>query len=233
MLSEHRQLSDKILPAVALLFQRLEESPSNRAALTGSLGNVRQLTLEPASQVNQNSANFPDCTSLQMDQTASKLHLRNGLRIGKTQTLNICDTDCICKCHVRRQLNAPGILSKVLGHGYIQTAGPSMLGTQCDTDSCKARAAPRLSVQYFLPKWLVSRMILMLFTSQPGCSPELLLRVPRVVDRRSNDAFLAIRWGDAKDLKAAIRNGSCTPYDVDQNGDTLLTVSMAYKPSIS
>ncbi len=147
--------------------------------------------------------------------------------------VSICDANCACNCHFRRRLNASGILSKVFGYGYVQTVGCPLLGAQCNTESCKANAAPRISVQYFLPRWLLSRMIFILFTSSPSCSPELLLRVHRLVNRRTNKAFLALRsyhYRGRADLEIALRNGDCTPYDIDEDGNTLLTVRTTIEP---
>ena len=232
--SEQQQFWGQVVPDLALVKQLLvkqllEESPSTRAALTGSLGNVRQLTLESTSLPNSTSAKISESQTLRVGQTASKLDLLDRFRVGKVQTVSICDANCACKCHIRRRLNAPGILSKVFGHGYVQAIGYPLLGARCNTDSCKAHAAPRISIQYFLPRWLISRMIYIWFTSSPSCSPELLLRVPRLVDRRANKAFLALRRyvHGRGELEIAMRNGDCTPYDVDEHGDTLFTVRVS------
>ena len=226
--SEQRQFSHQILAAVTVLVNRLEESPSTRAAVTGALGNIRQLTLEPVSQASDTVANIADSTTIQAGPTAAKLFSRSRVHISQVQRVNICDLNCACKCHVSRQLRAPEALSKAFGRGYVQTAGSPILGTPCDTKSCKAHAAPRISVKYILPPWLASRMILMWFTSSPPCGPELLLRFPRVIEFK-NAAFEAIRSRNIEALKFAITNGDCTPCDVDESGNTLLSVRTAIK----
>ena len=232
MLSQQREFSHQILAAFTVLVQRLEESPSTRAVLAGSLGNIRQLTLEPASQASNTVSNVIGSTTLQAGQTAPQLHSRSRLHISQVRRVNICDIRCACNCHAWRQLGAQGILSKAFGRGYVQTAGSPILGTPCDTKSCKAHAAPRISVQYYLPPWLASRMILMWFTSSSPCSPEFLLKVPRVVDHR-NAAFKAVRRGNIESLKFAIMNGECTPDDVDEDGETLFSVRISVKTSNS
>ena len=72
---------------------------------------------------------------------------------------------------------------------------------------------------------MASRMIQMWFTSSPPCGPELLLRVSRIL-MDDNSAIQALHNDDIEMLKVAITRGDCTPYDVDENGDTLLTVSI-------
>lgn len=233
-LSEHRQLSNQILPilpALAQLVQLLEESPSTQSALAGSLGTVRQLTLESDPQANDTVAKITETETLQADQTVSKLHPQSILRVRKIQRVSICAIGCACKCHVFRRFGASGTLSKIFGRGYIQTAGSFILGTQCDTESCRALTAPRISVQYLLPQWLASRMIFVWLTSSPPCGPELLLRVPRVVSH-SNAAFIAVALRDVESLKLALTNGDCTTYDVDQYGDNLLSVRTAIENSV-
>ena len=226
MLCEHRQHSSQILSSVTHMVQLIEESPSTRAALNVSLGNFRQLTLEPASQINDTGALIPRSRLLQPDGTAST----SVVRISKIQKATICTSYCACKCHRFRHIRPPRILSNIFGYGYVEAAGSFFWKTQCDTLLCKAHVAPRhVSVQYRLPQWLASRMIVMWFTSCPPCSPELLLRVPRVVDRR-NAAFEEI-WldSDLESWKVAIMKGDCTPYDVNDRGESLLTVRTSMK----
>ena len=231
VLSEHRQSSNQILSAVTQLVQLVEESSSTRAALTGSLGNFRQLTLETGTQADDTIATVSERKQLHVGQTGSKLHGQSRIHINRVQKVSMCHIDCACKCHTRRRLGAQGTLSKYLGRGYIQTAGYSILGAQCNIESCRARAAPCVSVRYVLPQWLASRMLLIWFTSCPPCDPELLLRVPRVT-QRSRAAFEAIDDGDVEALKLAILNGDCTPYDVDEEyGCNLFSVRMNVKLS--
>ena len=223
LLSEQRQNSNQMLSAFAHLVQLIEESPSTRAALNGSLGKFRQLTLAATSQANDTEALIPRSRIPQPDGTPST----NVFCITKVQKAAICTAWCACKCHRSRIIEPPRILSNVFGHGYIETAGSFFRETQCDTLLCKSRVAPRVSVQYNLPQWLASRMIVMWLASCPPCGPELSLRVPRVVDS-TNAAFAAID-SDVESLKLAITKGDCRPDDVNEFGDNLLGVSTAMK----
>ena len=221
---EQRQLS-QTLPAVALLVKLLEESPSCQAALKRSLGNIRQLTLETHSHAENTVARTTESKTLQVGQTASTGHPQSVLRIRNVKRVNICTSYCDCKCHIRTYVGALGIFSTFFGRGYIQTAGSLVRRTQCNVEACRARTAPHISVQYFLPQWLASRMILLWFTSSPSCAPELLLRIPRFVGR-DHAAFRAAKARDIDSLKHAIMNGDCTPDDVDEGGFNLFSVRM-------
>ena len=223
ILSEHQEHSNQILSAVAHLVQLVEESPSTRAALSGSLGNFRQLTLESASEVNDTQALFTSSKTLQPNGTTST----SVLSVGRVQKATICAVNCACKCHRFRQIAPPRILANAFGYGYVETAGSFFRKTRCDTLLCRARATPRVEVQYRLPQWLASRMIVMWLSSCPPRSPELLLRVPRVVDSE-NAAFGAIR-SDVESFKLAITKGDCTPDDVNEYGCTIFNVRTAMK----
>ena len=197
------------------LLQLLEESPSTQAALNRSLGNVRQLALEPTHEdmdiVGQAAAKRPHFES------------QTTISVKKVQRVNICHTDCACKCHVLRKIGSRGIFSHLFGRGYIQTAGPAIFGTQCDFKSCRAHTSPRISVEYRLPQWLASRMILMWLTSSPSCSPELLLRIPRVL-KWNSVVTNAVERESPKLLKIAIARGDCRPDDVNEIGESLFSV---------
>ena len=226
VLTEQRNLSNQILPAVNLLVQLLEESPTTRAALTGSLGNVRQITLQPPHQDHRTVAVNAQSKTPNPEPATSRPQSQTILGITRTQKINTCDVYCPCQCHVRIRLGTSRNMSRILGSGYIQTAKRSALGTECDFELCRSHVAPRISVQYLLPQWLASRMIFMWFTSSPPCGPELLLRFPRVL-KYDNAAIRAVSRNDIEELKIAIRRGDCTPYDVDEYGDSLLAVSVS------
>ena len=144
-------------------------------------------------------------------------------RVTKTQKATICTAYCTCKCQSFQKIGPPRILSNVFGHGYVMITGSFFGKTQCDSLLCKAQAAPRIAVQYHLPQWLAARMILMWLTSCPPCSPELSLRVPRVLEDE-NAAF-----ADVESFRLAVTKGDCTPYDVNQFGITIFTVRTAMK----
>lgn len=230
VLSEQRQLSNQVLPAFNLLAQLLEESPTTRSALTRSLGNVRHLTLESTHQDNNAAAELAKSERWQTDQKDFKTNPQNILCVRKTHKVSICDEDCVCKCHIRRSLGDPVFLSRLLGHGYVETAGSVIRRTPCDVESCRAHAAPRVSVQYRLPPWLASRMIFLWFTSSPPRSPELLLRVSRVLEY-DHSAIRAVYNDDVEQLKAAIMHGDYTPYDVNERGINLFEVWITWKAS--
>lgn len=221
LLHEHRQSSNQITSAITHLEQLLGGSPSARAALTGPLAKLPHLSLEPAPKADSTVANRTETKVPRPSLSVSKPHPER--RFGNLQQFSPCDASCVCKCHVYRRLGALGNLSSLFGQGFIQTAACPIPKFLCDTDLCRAQAAPFVYMQYCLPKWLASRMVLIWLAPTWAPSPELLLRVPRVVER-SNEAFRAIRFGGVEDLKTAITTGDCTPYDVDEYGDTLLTV---------
>ena len=229
MRSDHRQFSNQILPAFAQLAQLLEESPSTRAALNRSLGNFRQLTLETTPQVNDTVTGSTEIQALRAGQSVSRPQHQSILRFSNVKTVRVCAKGCLCQCHTWRAIRAPRFMPKMFGRGCIWTTGSPILGSRCDTELCKAHAAPRVSIQYHLPQWLASRMILIWLTSAPPSSPELLLRVSRVI-QRDNPVCKVMRMEQGIDaLKSAIASGDLTPYDVNECGRSLITVRFPIK----
>ena len=226
VLAEHRQLNNQILPAVNLLVELLEESAPTRAALTNSLGNVRQLTVRSSNEENDPLTKHVQDTRSQAISAVPKTQCQSMFNVTTTQTVRSCDVYCECKCHARRRLGVSGTFLKFFGHGYVEVAGFGLLGPKCDTKMCRADTTPYISVQYCLPQWLAYRMLFMWFTSSPPCGPELLLRVPRVLSDE-NLAIRAIYGNDVEKLKLAISRGDCTPYDVNEFGMSLLEVRVS------
>ena len=66
-------------------------------------------------------------------------------------------------------------------------------------------------------------MILIRYSASALSGPELLFKVGRVVSW-DNDGLQAIRYRDLDLFKQALANGSCTPYDIDEKGESLLEV---------
>ena len=62
------------------------------------------------------------------------------------------------------------------------------------------------------------------YTSSPLHAPEWLIKVPRLVERKDNPGIHAIQDGDLPTFKLLIANGECTPYDVYEDGESMLQV---------
>ena len=62
------------------------------------------------------------------------------------------------------------------------------------------------------------------YTSSPLHAPEWLIKVPRLVNLHENRGFWAVLRGDLLMFRLAIASGECTPYDVYENGSSLLEV---------
>ena len=213
---------------MTVLTQLLEESPPTRAALTRSLGNIRQLSVEPTVPENSAVAESTESGIHQANQYATESYSQRSISISKIQKFSICNAYCNCQCHVQRSISVPSILSKIFGRGYVQKAGSMIFGNQCDTEMCRAQAAPRVSIQYYLPQWLACRMVLMWMTCSPLYGVELLIKTPRVLERHSA-AFAAVWADDSRKLEVALRRGECTSYDVDHHGLNLFEVWSAFK----
>ena len=221
--SGQKELNNQVAAAVSHLSRKIDEDRSLQSTLTDLLGKFRQVTFESDSEKSTSGTRDLDRSLLSPSRTKRSGEILSEFNIHRRQTINICSRDCRCKCHRRKTLAIPG-LSRKFGHGYVETFGVSLLGSRCDNQSCKARFAPRININYILPSWIAMRMILIRYNASSPSGPEFLFKIARVVSW-NNDGLRAIENDDLDLLKSAVANGSFTPYDIDQYGDSLLGVS--------
>ena len=213
------------------LYQKLEESQSTQAALTRLLGNVRQASVDstPNTAVGSPGQAMEIARKTQLTRhrisSASEINI-SGIRYGR------CQSSCPCSCHRIRKsvlyLNSP----KLLGFGSMSVAGFPMLGGRCNVQACKQATTPSVRIKYCLPTWLALRMISIWFTSSPLYGPELLIRVPRYVERGefgNPPGFDAIVQGDLESLRRCLADGLCTPNDFYGPKHSLLLVRKHFR----
>lgn len=112
-LSEQRQLSNQLLPAISLLVKHLEGSPSTRAALTGSFGGIRQLNLQATHQEKNTVASMTESKAIRADQNQLGPNSQTGFYAQESQKPGICEANCACRCHFPRHLGMPGLFRKL------------------------------------------------------------------------------------------------------------------------
>ena len=223
--SGQQGLKDQLAAAVSELCHKIEEDRSLQSALTGSLGQFRQTTLDSGSKVDAMPAHNLQSSLLQSRKSTYFGGPLGGFQVQRHQTLSICPKNCRCKCHRMRKLVLPGLLG-IFGRGYAEIFGTSLLGSRCDDHSCRTPSAPYVRIVYTLPRWVAMRMIYLRYSVSFVSGPEFLLRVARVI--RNNSVGIAVIFGDLDRLKRAIASGDCTPYDVigdERSSWTLLEAS--------
>ena len=149
--------------------------------------------------------------------SGSEFHIQN-LQIQST-----CPNACTCSCHETWRINSPRNLRKLFGNSKIGGAGLPFFRGTCSIRSCRGKRNSSITINFFLPTMMASRMISLWFTSSPLYGPELLLRVPRVLGE-DTPAHRAIWSGDLDTVKRSVFAGDIKPWDVDYKGRSLILV---------
>lgn len=193
---------------LALLCAKIEQSSLTQNVLAPVPGRP---CLEIEAAVAKSDARSPMAV---LDRNDKGLHLQSD----RATQPKSCRSFCCCSCHQVQQ-------GYVSGYGVFEISGFHFLnfGNSCDVVSCKGPIRLSIKVGICLPKWFARRMLSLWFTSTPLHGPELLLRVPRMV---SNDSPIikALEEGNFASFKMLVADGQGSPYDVDQDGNSFLTV---------
>lgn len=125
---------------------------------------------------------------------------------------------CSCSCHARRSFTTPLILRTVLGEINVQYRGKRQ---ECDEFNCRRSANFSLSLKYDLPKYLMSRYIVMAMRCVPLEGPQLSLRMPRVM-RWSHPLWNYANSNDVLAIQKLFSEGKASPHDVNPHGSNAL-----------
>ncbi len=145
-----------------------------------------------------------------------------------------CPRFCRCRCHVHIQLSTPRWMKSILGSFFGSFMGcPLLLSQSCDYSRCRQSGSSSTEVRYIFPVWFVKRAIVFSTTWRDlsGLGASWTFRMPRVIDTRS-DVWLLIERGSLSRLRECLERHKASPYDVVENGWTLLHVRMSASFSI-
>lgn len=106
---------------------------------------------------------------------------------------SMCGPQCRCRCHSNRSVAHLNLsaFTNTLGAFAFSFTGPNPGTSVCTDSSCRARRARWLRITYVFPSWLFQAAITASFSDGIG-SPELLIRVCRVLSTRSLDGYYNI-----------------------------------------
>ena len=150
------------------------------------------------------------------------------LIIDKIRTLESPNTSCVawcsCKCHIQQSLKTTPIINDIFGSLCVMVCGFPLLAKPCDQYACRRRSGPSFSVTYRSPPLLVQRVLSMSISLAGIRSPELRVKLPRVVDWTAPIWGPAIE-GNADHARALFVRGEASPWDVNPIGGSVLHVS--------
>ena len=217
--------------AAALLPQILQEVQSTGSAVTSILNNFPHLTLESS------HSNLRSVADTAHDSSLARIGLqtacgRSSRRLQPRRTYESphCRSNCQCKCHDTYFSSSPGPLARFFGRIWVERKGSSWVEPSQHIPSCKASAVSQTRVIYFVPTWFAMKVYVIRYTSSPLHAPEWLIKVPRFVEQIQNSGYEAIFDGDLPMFRSSIATGECTPYDVDEEGRSMLRVIIIVAP---
>ena len=216
----------QVAAAVACLPRMLEEVQSTGSAVTGFLSRFPHFTLE---STRSDLPSVPDITHSSIARRTeinAYANSRDHIQLQGTYNVAHCRPDCHCECHRTSYSWSPWFLARLLGIARIETKCLRSVGPSRHIALCKASSASQIRVTYLVPRWFAMKMIYIRYTSSPLHGPELVIRIPRMVDPANNRGFRAVQTGNLSMFKSAIASGECTPCDVNENGYSLLFASI-------
>ncbi|MCJ1386589.1 hypothetical protein MMC17_009715 [Xylographa soralifera] len=134
---------------------------------------------------------------------------------------NACAAWCSCKCHKGQSWKTAQLISNVFGNLCLTYYGLPMLAEPCNQHACRRRQSPSISVTYRFPQALVQRVLSMSMSFADLRGPELMVKLPRVVDWTSPVWRPAIDGNEAV-IKDLFARGEASPWDMNPIGGSVL-----------
>lgn len=136
----------------------------------------------------------------------------------------VCRSGCPCACHLKREVQSPGVVGRVIGQLFLGYAGLPLTSQKCDLDSCQRQQAPYVSMEYWFPLWFLAQIMRLQLSYRPTLGPQIQLTLRRVPDSAPCLAFAI--GGNIEGLKMLFAQGLASPYDVSETrGLSVLGVS--------
>ena len=215
---ETNALLDALLQAVPQLSLR---SPTPIEEIEDPMGNNRLRGEKTAIQ--------DTSIHLSVPVTAEKRHSHPPVAIPVRSLTGIgsgCASDCACACHRRQNMRTPPILKKLAGSLMLGYNGSLILQQRCTVPTCRKRSDKSPQLSYYFPSWFVQRAVTLSFTSTAFGTPNLNLKVRRVVSETS-ELFRLSRFGDVGGVQELFSAQEASPDDVNPIGGwTAFHVSM-------
>lgn len=208
------------------MFQRtLDQAFSSSVAVNGgeppNTRNDGQMTLRSPQPGSDQGSSPPPATNSGLSTSQS------GLRISATIARRRCARFCRCQCHTRTTIRLPRWLSGALGTlFYTYTGTPYFTAKACDYRSCHERSDPSARLTYSFPDWMLRRTLSIAGTwrdlAGPGAS--WTVRMPRKISP-SAPIWHFVNNNRMDLIQQCFRTGQASPFDVNTNGESVLSVS--------
>nr|XP_036583219.1 uncharacterized protein CTRU02_06812 [Colletotrichum truncatum]KAF6792195.1 hypothetical protein CTRU02_06812 [Colletotrichum truncatum] len=200
---------------------------------------------QTAGQTNQDNTNEIDAS---LDQAHAELtNRRRTLRVGHHDNLvsstpkddspvpifvlafsqQSCSLYCKCQCHLTSFFQTPEWIPTVFSSLLFQcNSMPILRPEKCDVTGCRNQSSLRLV--YLFPKWFVSQATTLAtsWNGLTGIGATIHLQVSRIVP--SGQMLSVVLNSDENWIKQSLSNSTIFPTDVDEDGCSLLMLSLRY-----
>jgi len=120
-----------------------------------------------------------------------------------------CAPECECTCHQRRRYRSPSFAQKVLGELFIGFSSLPLLSKPCSDGRCTQRSTFSATFTYYLPTFLLSKMIsLILITTSQG-DPAACIKVRPISSDFS--LYRAVERNDLRTIRTMMGNRLAHP----------------------
>ena len=185
------------------------------------LPQAQQPALPPTGETGQHESDFQQDTALPLDLSREVDPPQTQAITLRTISNKPCGSFCSCACHKMSQIRSPGLFDRLLGSIFIGYDALPLVTKPCNSSRCAKGNVSSTVVSYIFPRWFIN-CVVMLQTRPP--TPEPVLRILRI---RPNDSeiFKALRNQDISKVRRMIADGNASVRDVNEDGESLITVS--------
>ncbi|KAF2663372.1 ankyrin [Microthyrium microscopicum] len=136
-----------------------------------------------------------------------------------------CDALCACQCHIKYQVRTPQWLQSTIGTLFYNcVATPEINVRPCTFGGCKRTGAASSSrLTYYFPSWTIRKALSWSTWKDLTDGSRCLIEMPREISPNSK-CWTAIRLGNIEGIKALLSERLMSPYDIDENGWSVLHV---------
>ncbi|KAI0897393.1 ankyrin repeat-containing domain protein [Annulohypoxylon nitens] len=176
-----------------------------------------------ARHANFGTTGNPSCGNSSFDETPL---LRISMKVEKER----CFPTCTCRCHFQSLIRTPQWARVVFGTFVHQSKN-----RPCNLVGCKRSRQIPSYLTYVAPPWAVQRALHIAFGTYDlfGLSPSIVIRFPRVIlENEPVWDFIIRRGSDIEKFRQLLAERKISPFDVAEDGDSLLQASQWQEPGI-
>lgn len=141
------------------------------------------------------------------------------VQLGK-RAKQFCPESCPCSCHLTKRMESPKILVPILGKAFLRYCRIPQSTGACNTRLCQSRIRAYARFTYIFPSWITSRLVSVIFMSDPF----MVVRTLRLVPAHS-DSLRLCSLNEVERFRLLFDKGIASPLDASAwDGRSLLHV---------